>query len=82
MKKTILAALIALSLGACTDADNARRTLDAAGFSDIKIGGYAWLACSKGDQLHTSFTAVGPTGKAVSGVVCEGAFKGSTIRFD
>jgi hypothetical protein len=78
----ILSAVVFCALGACTDETTARRALDAAGFSDIQITGYGLFDCSKDDQLHTRFAATGPTGKRVSGVVCSGLMKGSTIRFD
>lgn len=75
---TILAALLALA--ACTDSDGARKALEGAGYSDIKMTGYNAFSCSEDDQYKTGFIAKGPTGKPVSGTVCSGVFKGSTIR--
>lgn len=84
--KLIIAASLLLLLSACTDEDGARRALNAQGFHDIKTTGYRWWGCDSGkvsdDGWHTGFTAVGPTGVPVSGVVCGGIFKGNTIRFD
>lgn len=83
MKKFLIAALAVLSLSGCTDAENATRVLENAGYSDIYITGYKVFSCSEDDFQHTGFNAVGPTGKRVSGTVCSGVFfKNSTIRFE
>lgn len=82
MKKLIIAATIALSLTACTQPDKATTVLTKAGYTDIVIGGYGMLECSDDDTFKTKFTAKGPTGQQVSGTVCGGMFKGSTIRID
>ena len=65
-----------------TDPDGARDTLDSHGFTDIKAGGYSWLGCGKGDVWKTEFTAKNERGKEVSGIVCMGLFKGSTLRLE
>lgn len=75
-------AIALLAPRACTDGDGARRALQNAGFKNIVTKGYAYLGCSKDDMFHTKFTAVNAEGKTVTGVVCGGWFKGSTIRFD
>lgn len=81
--KTLLAILIAACLAGCTEPDRAHAVLEGAGYTEIRMGGYDWLNCSKDDQYHDKFTAKGPTGKTVSGVVCAGLFfKGATIRLD
>jgi hypothetical protein len=80
-KILILTALVLL-LSGCTDPDRALRTLTEIGYSDIKLGGYGWFACSRGDTFATAFQAAGPSGKLVKGTVCNGLFKGATIRFD
>ena len=82
MKTTIaILGAVALMLAGCTSQDDARRALEGAGYTDIQLGGYAWLMCdSKSDTFATEFTAKGPTGRAISGAVCSGFFKGSTIR--
>ena len=80
MKKFAIAALALLA--ACTDVPNATRVLREAGYTDITTTGYrAWM-CSKDDNYSTGFRATGPTGHRVSGAVCRGVFKGSTIRLD
>lgn len=71
---------IALNFVGCTRPDEARKVLGQAGYTDIKPGGYCVFCCSKDDTFHTEFTAKGPTGQPVSGVVCSGWMKGSTIR--
>ncbi len=84
MKKIILvslvAALLSVGLTACSDRDSALRALSAQGFTNINAGGWAMFGCDEKDQFHTSFTATGPTGVPVHGVVCKGFLKGSTVR--
>lgn len=75
---TILVVLAALT--ACSDNDGARKALEGAGYSDIKIDGYSFTGCGQNDWTSTEFHAKGPTGKPVEGVVCGGWPKGSTIR--
>lgn len=76
----IIAALLAAG---CTQPDHARRVLEAQGYTDIQMDGYDFLNCSKDDTYHDKFTAKGPTGQRVSGVVCAGLlFKGATVRLD
>jgi hypothetical protein len=78
MKHIILG--LAFVLAGCSSPDTATRALESAGYSQIKILGYQFFGCSKDDTFHTGFTAVGPTGTPVTGVVCGGLLKGSTIR--
>ena len=76
-------ALLCIVLAGCTNPESATKVLQDAGYSDVKMTGYAWFACSKDDTFHTGFTAKGPSGRPVKGVVCEGLlFKSSTIRLD
>lgn len=74
-------AAITLTVTACVNEPEARKVLEAQGFTDIKINGYQLFGCGKEDFDHTGFTAVGPSGKTVTGVVCGGWLKGSTVRF-
>lgn len=81
--KHILTLTAALILSACTQPDDSRRVLESAGYTNVQTGGYDLMNCSQDDTFKTRFTAVGPNGKPVSGVVCAGLFfKGSTIRID
>lgn len=78
-----IAVLAALAMH-CTDDEGAYKTLQSAGYSNIKIGGYSLWSCGKDDGASNTFTAMNPQGKVVSGVVCCGgplSFKGCTIRF-
>lgn len=87
-RKTITTALIGASvltvmLGGCTQPEHAARVLADQGYTNIKMNGYDWFNCSKDDTYHDKFTATGPTGRIVSGVVCAGLFfKGATVRLD
>ena len=71
---------LALLATACTDPDGARRALADAGYTDVRIGGYDVWGCDDKDTFATAFEATGPTGRPVKGVVCNGFWKGYTIR--
>lgn len=75
---------IALSLiFSCTNEGGARTALDASGFTEVELHGYS-IRCAKGDDTCTEFSATGPTGRRVRGVVgcgySTGCGKGCTIR--
>ncbi len=78
MKKTAI--LFAVLLTSCTNASDSHQALTEAGYTDVDIGGYAWLQCGKDDTFATKFSAKGPTGVPVNGAVCCGWLKGCTIR--
>lgn len=82
MQKTTIAAAVLLCLitAGCTNEDKARHALEGAGYTRIEMQGYSLFGCGKDDQFSDEFSALGPTGKPVSGVVCSGWFKGATIR--
>ena len=80
--KKILIIILSFTMVGCTSPESAKKTLNQAGYSDIKITGYNFMACSKDDTFHTGFRAKGPTSIEVSGTVCAGFMKGSTIRLD
>ena len=80
MKRIILIA--ALCLPACSSESDAVKALRGAGYTDISTDGYAFFSCGKDDAFATKFTATGPTGQKVTGAVCSGWLKGSTIRTD
>ena len=85
MKKiAIVAALAAIALlASCTvDPGKATRALEAQGITQIRLGGYSVFGCSKGDNFSSKFTGLGANGKPVSGVVCSGWMKGTTVRYD
>lgn len=80
--KSILAALLLASLVACTNEDDAKRTLESAGFKDIQTTGYSPFACAEDDFSATGFSATNANGMRVKGTVCCGlVFKGCTVRY-
>ena len=82
MKKLIAFCICLIFVYGCTDAPKARSVLNSQGFKEVNITGYNFMACSKDDFYSTGFTATTSAGTRVSGTVCTGLFKGSTIRFD
>ena len=75
--------LCAVALAGCTSQEDATRALRGAGYTNITLHGYAWFACDQErDTFATKFVATGPSGQRVSGAVCSGWLKGSTIRTD
>jgi hypothetical protein len=75
-------AVALLALTACTDNDEATRALQGAGYHDIQMSGSRWFGCDTDDMFATGFEAKGATGTPVTGVVCSGPLKGSTVRTD
>ncbi|MCC0807539.1 hypothetical protein FPV16_15095 [Methylobacterium sp. W2] len=83
--RVILALAPFLLLAGCTDAEGTRDVLEAGGYSNVQIVPRSnWLvsSCGERDSYATHFTAQGPTGIPVEGVVCsQGSWgKGATIR--
>lgn len=73
--------IILASLSACTDSVDAQRVLEDSGYTEVRTGGYSVFGCDgKSDNFATSFQAKSPNGRPVSGAVCKGFLKGSTIR--
>jgi len=64
------------------DPATARRALEAQGLTNVRLDGYSFLGCSRGETYSTSFRAIGVNGKPVSGVVCGGFFKNVTVRYE
>lgn len=58
------------------------RVLSEQGYSQIHIHRAMRWSCSDGDTFVDGFDAVSSSGHQVSGVVCSGWFKSSTIRID
>jgi len=81
MKRLMLIAVVAVLANGCTDSKTTTRVLTEQGYTEIEVGGYDAFACSDDDTFATKFTAKGPSGKRVSGVVCSDWLKGSTVRF-
>lgn len=82
MKKLWALLAVGALVTACDDPKTARRALDNAGFVDVETFGWSMFAgCDKNDLYVTRFRARNPNGKLVDGVVCNGWFKGATIRY-
>ena len=81
MNKLILCLAIVFLTG-CTRPEKATLALQASGYTEIKMNGYAFFGCDENDTFRDSFTAKGANGKSVDGSVCGTLFKGSTIRVD
>ncbi len=82
MSEKILLLASILLLSACTDPPRAIEAIENTGLKPISVGGYSFFGCSKDDYWRTNFTAKRPDGKIISGQVCEGIFKGATVRFN
>lgn len=79
MKYVLL--ILAFALAGCSDRQGAIKSLDNAGYTNISITGVNVFSCSEGDIYRTAFKAKNINGKYVTGTVCAGMLKGSTIRF-
>ena len=83
MQRLILAAVLAMSMTACTQPDKAAELLRKQGYTDIEMTGYDFFSCSEDDQYQDGFRAKTVTGETVTGTVCSGLFfKGATVRFN
>lgn len=80
MKRLVAAVLF---LFACTNEEDAQRTLRVSGYKNIQMTGYAWMKCGDREGTCTGFRATAPNGEIVEGAVsCSigGCTKGCTIR--
>jgi hypothetical protein len=78
----MIAVLVALA--GCTDEKGATKALHDAGLKPLSVGGYAWFYCAGGrggDAFATKFTAKNVRGETVTGAVCYGYFRGTTIQY-
>lgn len=85
MKKILLALALSSSLLGCgilTQPDKSQRILEGQGYTRVEITGYRFFACDDHDTFSTGFKAISPAGHEVTGVVCAGFLKKSTIRLD
>ena len=80
MNKLIICSIV-IALTGCSQPEKAVSILESQGFTNVKTHGFSVFGCSKDDNFSTKFTAE-KDGKTVSGVVCGGILKGSTVRFD
>lgn len=86
MKKIFRSSILlgaALLIASCgVNPTTATRALEAQGLTNVRIEGYSWLGCGKEDTFASNFSATGVSGAAVTGQVCQGLFKGTTVRYD
>lgn len=80
--KNLLIGLALVFLAGCSSENDASKALKGAGYTEVRLTGHAWFSCGKDDTFATGFVAKGPTGLPVTGAVCSGWTKGSTIRTD
>jgi hypothetical protein len=75
--------MLATVLIGCTNKGGAEKVLKQSGYHPIEVGGYGFFDCSDDDTYRTRFKAYSPDSTMiVEGCVCEGLFKGKTIRLD
>lgn len=83
MKKILLIGIASLFvISGCTNDNAAQDALISMGMSDVEMTGYRFFGCSKDDTFKTGFKARDARGRDITGVVCGGLMKGSTVRFD
>lgn len=64
-----------------TDPAKQVAAVEAYGFTNVEMKGWAWFACSEDDDLKYAFTARDARGRPVQGALCSGWFlKGATVR--
>lgn len=80
MNKLILCSIV-IALTGCSQPEKTVTILESQGFTNVKTHGFSMFGCGQDDNFSTKFTAE-KDGKTVSGVVCGGILKGSTVRFD
>lgn len=82
MAKRLTVMAVLLVAGCFTSDDETMRTVEAQGFTEVRLGGAAPFRCDgKSDKVGQHFSAVNPAGRRVEGVVCCGVLKGCTVRF-
>ena len=83
MKILVFALAIVALASSCTNKSRATEALLDAGYHPIEVGGYGFFKCSEDDHFATNFKAYSPDStRVVDGCVCQGWFKGSTIRLN
>jgi hypothetical protein len=82
MRRLLLTA--AALLAGCVDADGARQTAEAYGFTDIVVTGSSGMGCGERDTYSTAIEATNPGGDRVAAVVCSGDWGGKygTLRIE
>lgn len=72
--------VVAVSGGCSEDKAGMQAAVQDFGFTDVTLGGFAWLGCSKDDMFSRTWVGLGASGSRVEGVVCGGWAKGYTVR--
>lgn len=73
---------IMIGIPAISDRSHISKFMENQGYSDVQIGKYSFFGCGRDDFYRNEFTAINPVGNKVNGYICEGIFKGKTIRID
>lgn len=81
VKVIMVVSMFALA-GCGVNVKSATNALEAQGITNVKILGYSFFGCSEDDTFRSNFTGIGSNGKPISGTVCQGVWKGTTIRYD
>lgn len=81
----LVMAVVGFGIGMIADRAVAVRTLEAQGYSDIKITHHAWFlvgfrGCDRNDAARFTARARNPAGRPAEVYVCTGVLKGGTIR--
>lgn len=79
----VIIILVGMLAGCGVNPNSATKALEAQGMTDVQIEGYAWFGgCGKDDAFQSYFSATGANGQPITGSICQGFFKGTTVRFD
>lgn len=77
----LLIIIMLMVFSSCTSSSDVHKALEAEGYTDIEVGGWAPFKCDRNDTYKTSFCATNSKGKKVCGAVCSSWLKGATIRY-
>lgn len=79
---TVFAAMgITASLGGCSDREVGKELLPDLGLSEIKYDGFGWFDCGEADWFRSRYSAKNQQGKTIQLTICEGFYKGKTVRY-
>lgn len=81
MRKFIIVFLILFIQGCTVSLSDSYNALESAGFKNIQLGSYDIFTCGHDDNFSRKFTATNVNGRKVSGTLCKGFLKGTTIRY-
>lgn len=73
--------ILIAGLGGCTDKEAGKQLLPDMGYTNIKYEGFGWFDCGEDDWFRSRYSAINPKGKRITLTICEGLFKGKTIRY-